>query len=83
MTIETYKKAHELIKEIEEVSGKMSDLREIMSKDYGNWMMEVRPTPSFSSFKIDHCGLLPEFLKAVYEKHLEKVESLKKELAEL
>ena len=84
MTIEAFQRAKTIIAEIEAENEKIADIQEAMNKeDIGEWGMAIRRYKTRSYQYIDHCGLLPEFLKAVYEKHLEKVKSLKKELAEL
>ena len=83
MTIEDYKKARDLVIKIDALEGEISDLREIMDNDTSSWMMEVRPSTASSLRKINHLGLLPEFLQAVLSKHLEKLHELKKELNKL
>ena len=83
MTIEDYKKARDLVIKIDALEGEISDLRAIMNNDTSSWMIEVRPNTTFSLRKINHLGLLPEFLQAVLSKHLAKLHELKKELDKL
>ncbi|MBQ6482739.1 MAG: hypothetical protein IJI45_16645 [Anaerolineaceae bacterium] len=84
MTIEAFWRAKTIITEIEDETEKIADIREAMNHDdIGEWRVAIRRYETHAYKYIDHCGLLPEFLEAVYEKHLEKVENLKKELAEL
>ena len=83
MTIEDYKKARDLVIKIDALEGEISDLRAVMDNDTSSWMMEVRASTSFSPRKINHFGLLPEFLQAVLSKHLAKLHELKKELDKL
>ena len=83
MTIDDYKKARDLVKKIENLKGEISDLRAIMDNDTSSWMMEVRANSSFSPRNINHCGLLPEFLKDVYLKQNAKLHELEDELDKL
>lgn len=83
MTIEDYKKARDLAIKIDVLEGEISDLRAIMDNDTSSWMMEVRQSTTCSLRKINHLGLLPEFLQAVLSKHLAKLHELKKELDKL
>ena len=83
MTIDDYKKARDLVIEIDNLKGEISDLRAIMDYNTSLWMMEVRPSTASSHNKINHYGLLPEFLQAVLSKHLAKLHELEKELDKL
>ena len=83
MTIDDYKKAGDLVKEIDALKDEISYLRAIMNNDTSSWMMEVRPNSSFSLRNINHHGLLPEFLKDVYLKQNAKLHELEDELAKL
>lgn len=83
MTIDDYKKAGDLVKEIDALKDEISDLRAIMDNDTSSWMMEVRPNSSFSLSNINHCGLLPEFLKDVCLKLNAKLHELEDELDKL
>ena len=83
MTIDDYNKARDLVIKIDALEGEISNLRSIMDNDISSWMMEVRPSATYSLRKINHLGLLPEFLQAVLSKHLAKLHELKKELDKL
>lgn len=83
MTIDDYKKAGDLVREIDTLKGEISDLREIMNSDTSSWVMEVRPNKTFSLRPINHHGLLPEFLQAVLSKHLARLHELENELDKL
>lgn len=83
MTIDDYRKARDLVIEIDALEGEIRGLRAIMDKDTSSWIMEVRSSPACSLNKINHYGLLPEFLQAVLSKHLAKLHELRKELDKL
>lgn len=83
MTIDDYNKARDLVIKIDTLESEIRDLREIIDKDTSSWMMEVRPFATFSPRKINHHGLLPEFLQAVLSKQRAKLHELKKELEKL
>lgn len=83
MTIDDYNKATDLVIKIDSLKGEISNLRAIMDNDTSSWMMEVRPNSSFSLRNINHCGLLPEFLKDVYLKLNAKLHELEDELYKL
>ncbi len=83
MTIEDYKKARDLVIKIDNLKGEISDLRAIMDHNTSFWSMEVRASPACSFHKINHLGLLPEFLQAVLSKYLAKLHELENELDKL
>ena len=83
MTIDDYNKARDLVIKIDSLKGEISDLRAIMDNDTSSWMMEVRPSATCSIRKINHHGLLPEFLKDVYLKQNAKLHELEDELDKL
>ena len=83
MTIDDYKKAGALVREIGALKDEIRELREIMNADTSSWMMEVRPSESFCLRKINHHGLLPEFLQAALSKQHAKLHELEKELDKL
>ena len=83
MPIDDYNKARDLVIKIDALEGEIRDLREIMDKDTSSWMMEVRPSATYSLREINHLGLLQEFLQAVLSKYLAKLHELKKELDKL
>ena len=83
MTIDDYNKAKDLVIKIDSLKGEISDLRAIMDNDTSSWMMEIRPSATFSFRLINHHGLLPEFLKDVYLKQNAKLHELEDELAKL
>jgi hypothetical protein len=80
-----YEKARDLVKKIEEVKGKIFDLRTILSSssNVSSWRMEIRQFEYMSLMNIDHCGMLPEFLQAILSKHIEELHKLQSELDKL
>jgi hypothetical protein len=83
MTIDDYNKARDLVAQIEGIQNEIYDLKDIISNDTSSWSMEVRPNTAHSLKKVNHYGLLPEFLQAVLSKHLEKLHKLQSELDKL
>lgn len=84
MTLESYEKAKEIVRKINSVDSEIKELRSLLDgNDLSKWSMEVRPSPSFSSRSIDHCGMLPEFMQTILEKKLMEYSELKKKLDEL
>ena len=83
MTADDYNKARDLVIKIDALEGEISDLRWIINENTSSWMMEVRPSPACSLKKVNHHGLLPEFLQAVLSKQLAELHELKKELEKL
>ena len=83
MTIDDFNKARGLIVQIEEIQNEIYDLKDIIRNDTSCWLMEVRPNTAHSLKKVNHYGLLPEFLQAVLSKHLEKLHKLESELEKL
>ena len=83
MTIDDYNKARDLVIEMEKIQDEIYDLKDIIRNDTSRWLMEVRPNASSSLKKVNHYGLLPEFLQAILSKHLAKLHELEKELDKL
>ena len=84
MTLESYEKAKEIVRKINSVDSEIKELRSLLDgNDLSKWSMEVRPSPSFSSRSIDHCGMLPEFMQTILEKKLMEYSELEKKLEEL
>lgn len=83
MTLDDYTKARDLVINIEKLKDEIRDLRAIMDNNTSVWLMEVRESSAFSTRKINHCGLLPEFLQAVLSKQLAKLHELENELDKL
>lgn len=84
MTLESYEKAKEIVREISYIDSEIKELQSLLDGNgLSKWSMEVRPSPSFSSRSIDHCGMLPEFIQTILEKKLARYKELKKELEEL
>lgn len=86
MTIENYNKARDLVIQIERIQKEIYDLKDIIGNDTYDtayWLMEVRPNTSHPDKRINHYGLLPEFLQAVLNKHLEELHKLESELEKL
>lgn len=83
MTIDDYNKARDLIAQIERTQNEIYDLKDIIRNDTSYWLMDVRPNTSHSYKRVNHCGLLPEFLQAALAKNLEKLHKLESELEKL
>ena len=54
MTIDDYKKARDLVIEIDTIKGEICDLKEIVANDTSSWLMEVRKNASWSHRMINH-----------------------------
>jgi len=83
MKMDDYNKARDLVIEIEKIQGEIYDLKDIIRYDTSRWLMEVRPNSVQLLKKVNHYGLLPEFLQAVLSKHLEELHKLQSELDKL
>ena len=83
MTMSDYEKARVLVIKIQQLEGKISDLRILMKDDTSTWRMEIRASTANNLNNINHYGMLPEFLQAVLSKHLEELHKLQSELDEL
>lgn len=84
MIMNDYGKARKLIKKIEELEDKISDLSSILMKnDTSTWRMEIRSSTTSGFYNINHYGMLPEFLQAVLNKHLEELYELQSEFDKL
>lgn len=83
MTIDDYNKARDLIEQIERTQNEIYDLKDIIRNDTSYWLMEVRPNTSHQYKRVNHCGLLPEFLQVALAKNLEKLHKLESELEKL
>ena len=84
MTLESYEKAKEIVREINSVDKKIKELQSLLdSSDLSKWHMEVRPLGSVPSRSIDHCGMLPEFMQTILEKKLARYRELEEELEKL
>ena len=83
MTIDEYNKARVLVTQIEGIQNEIYDLKDIIRNDTSRWLMEVRPNTACSLNKVNHSGVLPEFLQAVLSKRLEELHKLQSELDKL
>lgn len=83
MTIEDYNKARYLVAQIEGIQKEINDLKDIIRNDTSCWLMEVRPNTAHPTKRVNHYGLLSEFLQDVLSKHLEKLHKLESELEKL
>ena len=83
MTIDDYNKARDLVIKIEKIQGEIYDLKDIIRNDTSRWLMEVRPNTAHPDKRINHYGLLPEFLQAVLSKQREELHKLQSELDKL
>lgn len=83
MTLESFDKARDIVTKINALDAAIADLKDIMRNDTSEWIIEVRPNNSHLLKKVDHDGLLTEFLQAVLSKYIEKLHKLQSELDEL
>ena len=83
MTLEDYNKAKYLVAQIERVQDEIDDLKDIIRNDTSHWLMEVRPNTAHPYKRVNHYGLLTEFLQSVLNKHLEELHKLELELEKL
>lgn len=83
MTVEDYEKAKQIIVAIKGVDVRIAELESALDQDPSNWLMEIRPSPSFSKQLVRHHGLLPKFLKEVWRIETEERDRLLKELEAL
>lgn len=83
MTIDEYNKARDLMIKIEKIQGEIYDLKDIIRNDTSRWLIEVRPNTAHPDKRINHYGLLPEFLQAVLSKQQAKLHELENELDKL
>ena len=80
MTVEDYEKAKQLITAIKDVDARIAELESALDQDPSNWLMEIRPSPSFSKQIVKHRGLLPKFLKEIWRAETEERNRLIEEL---
>ena len=81
MTIEDYNTASDIITKIQTLDDSIYAIENILqTSNVAEWLMEIRPTRTFSLKEIDHKGLLPEFLNMALSKLCEEREELKKKL---
>ena len=83
MTLESYEKARDIVREIRSLDAAIAELKDIMRNDTSKWIMEVSASQSFSSRSINHYGILPDVLNSVLSIHLDKRHALVDELAKL
>ena len=84
MTIELLEKAKELKLELDKVNSEISFLQ-ICLKDerLKYYIVEIREGPSYSSVKLDHHGMLPDFIEAILDKRIANRDALLKKFEEL
>ena len=81
MTIEKYNKASDIITKIQTLDNDIYDIKNILqTSDTAKWQMEIRPNNAHPLQKIDHKGLLPEFLNTILDQLCEERAELKKKL---
>lgn len=84
MTIEDYNAATDIITKIQILDNSIEDIKYIIqTSDVTKWNMEIRPNDSFCPTKIDHKGLLLEFLNMALSSLCEEREELKEKLDKL
>lgn len=84
MTIEDYNAATAIIAKMKRLDDSICDIKNaIQTSDVTKWNMAIRPNDSFPYTKIDHEGLLLEFLNMALSNLCEEREELKKKLEEL
>jgi hypothetical protein len=83
MTIETYNKSCEILIRLNILDEQIDELERITKQDTTSWIMEIRELETFPLKKINHCGMLPEFLQAILSKCITERNKLQKEFDEL
>ena len=84
MTIEDYNTASDIITKIQTLDDSIYAIENILQRsDVDKWLMEIRPTRTFSLKEINHKGLLPEFLNMALSKLYEERKDLMEKLEEL
>lgn len=83
MTREEYSRASAIINKLDVLHDNINELTRLMHNDTAKWQMEVRPCASFSPHLLNHYGMLPEFLEAIYSKTIAEYEALKRELEQI
>ena len=83
MTIETHNKSCEIITRINILDEEIDKLKRIVRQDTSSWIMEIRESKSCPLNKINHFGMLPEFLQAILSKYIAERNKLQKEFDEL
>lgn len=83
MTLESYHKAKDIITKLNRLDDEIAELQGIMSHDTSKWIFEVREGVSFSAIPIDHYGMLPEILQAIFSKKISEHKRLEDELTKL
>ena len=84
MTIEDYNTASDIITKIQTLDDSIYAIENILQRsDVDKWLMEIRPTRTFSLKEINHKGLLPEFLNMALSKLHEERKDLMEKLEEL
>ncbi len=83
MTIETYNKSCEIITRLNILDEEIDELKRIAKLDTTLWIMEIRELETFPLKKINHLGMLPEFLQAILSKCIAERNKLQKEFDEL
>lgn len=84
MTIKDYNTASDIITKIQTLDDSIYAIENILQRsDVDKWLMEIRPTRTFSLKEIDHKGLLPEFLNMALSKLHEERKDLMEKLEEL
>ena len=84
MTIETHNKSCEILTRLNILDEEIEKLKRIIKQDTTLWIMEIHESKCCSlNEKINHCGMLPEFLEAILAKYIAERNKLQKEFDEL
>lgn len=84
MTIELLEKAKELKFELDRVSSEISFLQNCLTDErLKYYIVEIRESPSFSSNRLDHHGMLPDFIEIILNKRIADRDALLKKFEEL
>ena len=83
MTLESYDKARDIVAKIRNLDDAIEELRDITSNNTSTWILEVRPSKTYSTREIYHYGMLPEMLEAILSRYLAERNALMKELEKL
>lgn len=84
MEMEKFTQAEKTVYRIRSLDNTIRSLEELVSGDTSAYGMQITPPTEFRSVvTVEHCGLLPEFLRMILEKRKEERAELEKELADI
>ena len=84
MEMEKFTQAEKTVCKIRSLDNTIRSLEELVGGDTSAYGMQITsPTEFRSVVTVEHCGLLPEFLRMILEKRKEERAELEKELADI